>query len=182
MPFTLWVGSNANPKQNAANAQREAKEKKAYEIQSLYQKWFAEKEYKYTITIQKARKTDSLLRKANIGYADLYGIDKAALCKYLGVDGVMFGSITMSNPDYDFGTDLGLNAATAIATNSSFAVGQSANNVTNSMFIYDTTGQVIWQYKSKQWGPTNNSATLLANNYFEVVSREFPFRKRKKNN
>ncbi|MEO6690785.1 MAG: hypothetical protein ABIO44_00455, partial [Saprospiraceae bacterium] len=74
--------------------------RRGYAVQSnVYSAFLKEvSKNKYDIEFQDIDKTNALLKKNSIAYADLIGMDKGELCKILNVDGVISGDIRMSKP------------------------------------------------------------------------------------
>ena len=179
MPFKLFVGRNGHLSDTSAEMEKEATTKKAYLLQEKLCVWMSENTKPATVTFQDVAHTDSLLRKTKLGFDALWGLNEAALCRYLGVDAVAYCSIKMSNPNYDFGNELGKGIVGAMvqnATGVSSLYNSSMNTTTYSMKIIDNSGQEVWKYTKEERGySTNNSVDALRPSFIGNITHKLPF-------
>jgi hypothetical protein len=123
---------------------------------------------KYIVEFQDVNKTNALLTKGNITYDDIALKDKGEICKLLGVDAVISGTVRMTKPMSD-------GAGIALAL---LGVGAATNKTDVSLSINDAEeGKLLWKYDWQASGSIGSSSESLGKGLARSVSRQFPYQK-----
>ena len=124
--------------------------------------------YHYTVTFQDINKTNALLKKANISYADLASTDRAALAKALGVDAVIQDVIRMEKPMSD---------GAAVAVGVLIGAWGATNKVETTININDgSSGNLLWKYDYEASGSVGSSTENLVDALMRNASKKFPYK------
>ena len=180
MPYKLYVGRNGLKTDTTASMEKEATTRKAVYLQNKLYEWFITKKIKCKATIQDVHKTDSLLKKTKLPLDDLFRLNEAALCQYLGVDAIAYCEIRMSNPTFDVASEIKkgvLIGAVSSMSGASFVHKADNNKTTYGISIYDSSGEEIWKYTSRDtdWVDNSNSSDNLSERFIKQVGTELPF-------
>lgn len=124
---------------------------------------------KYTVSIQDIAETDKRIREASSSdsaAARLPGVD---LCKMIGADAVMKGSVTRFRKK-------GAGGQVATLLLFGFAKG---SEIKADVAIYDgTDGKLIWQHNIEKAGGLMSSPDALRNKVGGAVAKKFPYKKK----
>lgn len=124
--------------------------------------------YHYTVTFQDINKTNALLKKANITYADLASTDRSALAKALGVDAVIQDDIRMEKPMSD---------GAAVAVGLLVGAWGATNKVETTINIHDgRSGNLLWKYDYEASGSVGSSTDKLVDALMRNASKKFPYK------
>ncbi len=171
LPFNVQISAKNLPKNVTPEMIREDEQKTGYAIQGHSYTYFLKESGKrhYTVKFQDIDKTNSLLTKMNIAYADLKSKGKDELCKMLEVDAVISGDVQMEKP---------MSEGSAIAVGLLFGYWGSTNKVNVTMTIHEKTqGDLLWKYDWVAEGGVGSSSEQLGKNLVKNVSKKFPYQK-----
>ena len=178
MPYKLYIGRNGLKTDTTASMEKEASIKKAFYLQYKLYEWFITKQKKCKATIQDVNKTDSLLKKTKLPLDDLFRLNEAALCQYLGVDAIAYCEIRMSNPTFDVAgeirKDVLISAASVMSGGSIFHKTDN-NKTTYGVSIYDVSGEEVWKYTSRDTDWADNAGDKLSQRFIAQVAINLPF-------
>ncbi|MCI0331217.1 MAG: hypothetical protein L0196_09810 [candidate division Zixibacteria bacterium] len=125
----------------------------------------------FTVELQDIAETDQILRKHNLSDGEAARLPGGDLCRFLGVDVVMKGSVFKY---------LNRNALEQAAEKAIFDTVITGSEIKANLAIYDATdGELIWQQDFEQKGERSSSVDELRKNVAWSVSRSFPYRKKK---
>lgn len=128
------------------------------------------KQDKYTVTIQDIAETDKRIQEASSTDSAAARLPAPDLCRMLGVDAVMKGSVTRFSKK-----GAGGQIATAILFG--FAKG---SEIKADVALYDgTDGKLIFQHNIEKAGGFLSSPDALRNSVGRTVADKFPYRKPK---
>lgn len=147
----------------------EISEKTGFDIQDKMYSWFLRRseKFSYTVAFQDITKTNSLLKKAGISYADLASRDRAELAALLGVDAVLQNRSTMDKP---------MSEGAAVAIGVVFGVWGATNNVQTTINIHDgKTSNLLWKYDYEVSGSVGSSPDRMVNALMRNASKKFPY-------
>ena len=167
LPFDVSIDTKRLPKGVTIETLKQSEEKTGYDIQSKAYSWFLHRSKDYTVTFQDVDKTNAILKKNNINYADMALQDKADLCKLLNVDAIISGKATLSKPMSEGG---------AIAMTFLIGWGGATNKTTTSLTIHDVTGSLLWKYDYEASGSVGSNSENLTNDLMRNASRKFPYK------
>jgi hypothetical protein len=123
---------------------------------------------KYLVEFQDVNKTNAILTKNNFSYEDIALKDKGEICKILGVDAVMSGTVRMTKPMSD-------GAGIALAL---LGVGGATNKTDVSLSINDgEDGKLLWKYDWQTSGSIGSSSESLGKALARNVSKQLPYQK-----
>ena len=126
----------------------------------------------YTVAIQDIAETDKRIHDASMSDSTASRLPAPDLCKLIGVDAVMKGSVTRYVKKGAVGQ-----FATALLVGLAFAKG---SEVKADVAIYDgTDGKLIWQHNIEKAGGLLSSPDGLRNAVGRTVAGKFPYRKPK---
>lgn len=144
-------------------------QKTGYDIQDKMYSWFLRRsdKFQYTITFQDISRTNALLKKAGISYADLGFKDKTEIAKILNVDAVIQDRSSMDKP---------MSEGAAVALGLLVGVWGNTNNVQTTINIHDgKTGNLLWKYDYTASGSVGSSTTRLVDALMRNASKKFPY-------
>ena len=145
-------------------------QKTAYDIQDKMYSWFLRRSDKldYTVDFQDVSKTNSLLKKAGINYADLSTKDRGELAQLLGVDAVIQNRSKMEKP---------MSEGAAIAVGLLVGAWGNTNKVETTINIHDgKSGNLLWKYDYEASGSVGSSTTKLVDALMRNASKKFPYK------
>lgn len=152
---------------------RENEKVTGFSIQDKMYSWFLRRsdKFKYTVAFQDISKTNAILEKKGITYANIKSVTKEELCKILEVDAVISSSFDMKKPMSD---------GAAVALGVAFGVWGSTNDVQTFINIHEVKeGQLIWKYDWVASGSVGSNTDRLVNELMRNVSRRFPYNGKK---
>jgi len=167
LPFNTTIDSKRLPKGVTIETLKESQEKTGYDVQSNVYSAFLHRSNEYTVQFQDIDKTNSLLKKANISYEDIFLKDKAEICSLLGVDAVISGRITMSKP---------MSEGAAVAVGLLVGAWGATNKTDVALTIHQNKGDLVWKYDYAASGSVGSSAESLAKGLMKNVSKKFPYK------
>ena len=135
---------------------------------SIYSR-FLKKSKNYRISFQDTDRTNALLKKAGITYADLDLADMTEIASVLGVDAVISGNVYREK-----GMNQGGAAAMAILIGVGGATGSAKLNL--KIFNGDD-GSKLWQYTHRAKGGLGSNVDDIVLQLMKQVSRRFPYKK-----
>jgi hypothetical protein len=144
-------------------------EKTGYDIQDKMYSWFLRRsdKFNYTVTFQDVTRTNSLLKKAGINYADLGTTDRAEIAKILGVDAVLQNRSKMEKP---------MSEGAAVAVGILIGAWGNTNKVETTININDgKSGDLLWKYDYEAAGSVGSSTTRLVDALMRNASKKFPY-------
>lgn len=168
LPFNVSIDSKKLPKGMTVETLKESQQKTGYDIQSNSYTWFLQRQKDYTVTFQDIDRTNALLKKADITFDNIALQDKGELCKLLGVNGIISGKATLSQPMSD---------GAAVALGLLVGAWGSTNKTTTSLTIHDTAGSLLWKYDYEASGSIGSSAENLTKSLMKNASKKFPYKK-----
>ena len=181
MPFSLNVGRNGLKTDTSALMEKKASIRKSFLLQRNLYKWFEINKKRCKIIFKDTNTTDSLLQKTGLPFDELFRLNEGALCKYLGVDAVIYCTIRMSNPGFNSDSAFLSDVRTQSLTNSigndviSFKVG---NTITYKLSVFDSTGKETWRHCTvKNANNSDNNSDGLLNAFLYYCYKKLPFMK-----
>ncbi len=128
----------------------------------------AERRDQYTTSIQDIAETDRLIQKAGVTDSAAALLPAGELCRMLGVDAVMRGSVTKYKKH-------GAGGQIVTAVLFGFAKG---SDVKADVAIYDGgDGQLIYEHNIEKAGGLFSSPDALRNSVGKTVAKAFPYKK-----
>lgn len=124
----------------------------------------------FTVEIQDIAETDKILRRHNLSEEEASRLPGEDLCRFLGVDAVMKGSVIkyLSKSTLE-------QAAEKVVFDTT-----TGSEIKANLAIYDAMdGELVWQQEVEQKGERLSSVDELRKNVAWSVSRSFPYRKKK---
>jgi hypothetical protein len=159
--FAIAPIANLSTDPEGAHAGQAIREAIYYEL--------AEHRDTYTTSIQDIAETDRLIREAGLSDSSAAGLPAGRLCKLLGVDAVMRGSVTKFKKH---------GAAGQIVTAALFGFAKGSD-VKADVAIYDGgDGQLIYQHDIQKAGGLFSSPDALRNDVGKTVAKDFPYKKK----
>ncbi len=168
LPFKIAFSPKSFAKGTDATVISTTEEKHSVLMQEQVYTYFLKRLGKgaYTIDFQDISRTNALLKKANIGYADIPTKTKEELATLLGVDVVLSGSANMSKPMSD-GVGIAIALLGGIAT---------TNQVTASLSIHDKQEKLMWHYNYSFSGGLGTTVEQVGGALMKNVSKKFPYK------
>src|SRR5438552_2297978 len=124
---------------------------------------------RYTTTIQDIAQSDLLIHRAGLTDSAAAALPAPELCRILGVDAVMRGSVTKFKKH---------GAAGQIVTAALFGFAKGSD-VKADVAIYDGgDGQLIYQHNIEKAGGLFSSPDALRNDVGKTVAKNFPYKKK----
>lgn len=124
----------------------------------------------FTVEIQDIAETDQILRRHNLSGEEAARLPGEDLCRFLGVDAVMKGSVIKY---------LSKSTLEQVAEKAVFDT-TTGSEIKANLAIYDALdGELVWQQDFEQKGEHLSSVDDLRKNVAWSVSRSFPYRKKK---
>ncbi len=125
----------------------------------------------FTVEIQDIAETDKILNKHSLSFEEAARLPGGDLCRLLGVDAVMKGSV------YKY---LSKSVLEQAAEKAVFDSVTSASEIKAKLSIYDAQeGELVWQQDFEPKREEPNSMDLLRKDVAWSVARSFPYRKKK---
>jgi len=125
----------------------------------------------FTVEIQDIAETDKILNRHNLTGDEAARLPGGDLCRLLGVDAVMKGSIFKY---------LNKSVLEHAAEKAVFDTMTSASEIKAKLSIYEAEeGELVWQQDFEPKRDEPNSMDLLRKDVAWSVSRSFPYRKKK---
>ncbi|HXF48706.1 MAG TPA: hypothetical protein VNL73_04695 [Verrucomicrobiae bacterium] len=126
----------------------------------------------FTVEIQDIAETDKILARHNLSAEEAARLPGADLCRLLGVDAVVKGSLLK----YVNRSMLEQAAEKAVFD----TVTTAGSEIKAKLSIYDAQeGKLVWQEDFEQKGDKAGSVDVLRENVAWSFSRSFPYRKKK---
>lgn len=148
---------------------QQSEENTGLSIQDKMYSWFLKRsgKFKYTVAFQDISKTNALLLKNGIKYADMRSKTKEEIAKLLGVDAVISSRASMKKPMSD---------GAAVALGLLIGTWGSTNNVQTSISINEATkGDLVWKYDYTAAGSIGSNTDNLVNALMRNASKKFPY-------
>jgi len=174
LPFDVDIDSKKLPKDYTLEMAREAEKDEGYNIQRELYIRFLDRQQRggYTVEFQDVDKTNALLAKANVKYADLGWHTKDEICRLLEVDAIISGTIHRERP---------MSTGAAIVTGVLFGFWGSTNKVDVKMNVHESlNGDLVWEYVHEASGSVGSSSEKLAESLMKNISKKFPYKQIKK--
>ncbi len=158
--FAIAPIANLSTEPEGAKAGQAIREAIYYEL--------AERRDQYTTSIQDIAETDRLIQKAGVTDSAAALLPAGELCRMLGVDAVMRGSVTKYKKH-------GAGGQIVTAVLFGFAKG---SDVKADVAIYDGgDGQLIYEHNIEKAGGLFSSPDALRNSVGKTVAKAFPYKK-----
>ena len=144
-------------------------EKTGYEIQDAMYSWFLRRSGKlnYTVEFQDITKTNSILKQAELKYADLKTKDRSEIARLLGVDAIIQDYTSMDKP---------MSEGAAIALAVLVGVWGSTNEVKTTINIHDgQSSKLMWKYDYQASSSVGSSPDRLVDALMRNASKKFPY-------
>lgn len=159
--FAIAPIANLTTEPEGAKAGQAIREAIYYEL--------AERRDKYTTTIQDIAESDRLIHAAGLTDSAAAALPAAQVCKLLGVDAVMRGTVTRYKKH---------GAAGQIVTAALFGFAKGSD-VKADVAIYDgTDGQLVYEHNIEKGGGLFSSPDALRNDVGKTVAKNFPYKKK----
>ena len=169
LPFDISLNARTLPKNFTMESLKDSREKIGYSMQNSAYTYFLKEIDRYSINFQDIDKSNSLLARTKLSYQEIMKTDKGKLCKYLNVDAVVSGRAMVSKL---------LTEGEAIAVSVFGSAGSGATNeVTATLAIHDTTGNLLWRYAYGSKGGLGSSSEDLIKKIMKRASKNFPYTK-----
>ena len=159
--FAIAPIANLSTEPEGAHAGQAIREAIYYEL--------SEHRDKYTTAIQDIAESDRLIREAGLSDSVAAGLPAGRLCKLLGVDAVMRGSVTKFKKH---------GAAGQLVTAALFGFAKGSD-VKAEVAIYDGgDGQLVYQHDIQKAGGLFSSPDALRKDVGKTVAKNFPYKKK----
>jgi len=159
--FAIAPIANLSTEPEGAHAGQAIREAIYYEL--------SEHRDRYTTTIQDIAQSDLLIHRAGLTDSAAAALPAPELCRILGVDAVMRGSVTKFKKH---------GAAGQIVTAALFGFAKGSD-VKADVAIYDGgDGQLIYQHNIEKAGGLFSSPDALRNDVGKTVAKNFPYKKK----
>jgi hypothetical protein len=167
LPFDVTISSTRLPKGMTIEMLKELEKEEGFGTQALFYSRFLKKSADFSVAFQDVDKTNAILAKNNIDFADLRTYAKEDLARLLGVDAVITGKIQREKP---------MSEAAAIALGVLVGFWGSTNKVNVDMTIHDgATGELFWKYSHQLSGSIGSSSEQLVKAFTRKIARNFPY-------
>lgn len=168
LPFDVAIMVKKLPKGMTYEMLKEQEKDEAYVMQSTCYSVFLKRAHDYSIKFQDVDKTNALLAKHGIDYDNLRETSKDEIAKILGVDAVISGKVSRSQP---------MSVAGALAVGLLTGVAAPTNEVLVDFTIHNgTDSNLLWKYNHKVSGGLGSSSERLAESLMKSVSKKFPYK------
>lgn len=168
LPFDVAIKTKKLPKGMTYEMLKEQEKDEAYTVQSTCYAIFLKRAQDYSIKFQDVDKTNALLAKHGIDYEKLRETSKDEIAHILGVDAVISGKVSRSQP---------MSVAGAIAIGVLTGISTPTNEVLVDFTIHNgIDSNLLWKYNHKVSGGLGSSSQRLAESLMKSVSRKFPYR------
>ena len=170
LPADVTIQMRPNEMKKTTTQQLKDLEKQTGEnIQDKMYTWFLKRsgKFKYTVSFQDISKTNALLSKAGIGYADMNGRTKDELARLLGVDAIISTKASMKKP---------MSEGAAVAVMVLVGAWGPTNDVQTSISINEATkGDLVWKYDYNAEGSVGSNPDRLVDALMRNASKKFPY-------
>ncbi len=167
LPFDVAISPVRLPKDMTMEMLREMEKDEGYKTQSLFFARFLRRSADFAVAFQDIDKTNALLARNNLGFADLRTMTKEDLARILGVDAVITGKIQRQKP---------MSEAAAIAVGILVGFWGPTNEVIVDLTIHDgMTGELFWKYSHELSGSIGSSSEQLVQAFTRKIARNFPY-------
>lgn len=170
LPADVAIHLRPNQMKNLTSEQiKEQEENTGYEIQEAMYGWLLHRSmnYNYTVKFQDIAKTNTLLKEADLEYAEIKTKDRNTLAQLLGVDAVIQDITVMDKPMSD---------GAAIALVAILGTWGATNKVKTTINIYDgASSDLLWKYDFEASGSVGSSTDQLVRALMRNASRKFPY-------
>ena len=148
---------------------QELEQQEAYTVQDALETYFLKrkKRKKFTVEFQDIQETNAILKKNNITFDNIDTYSPVELCKVLGVDGVISGTLklrTLISKDIDESFDI----ISVFKGKTDFG--------TISVKISDgNTGKLLWKYAKTINRKSGRNSYAIVERMMRKASRKFPY-------
>jgi hypothetical protein len=159
-------------KKTSADQIKDMERQTGESIQDKMYSWFLKRsnKFKYTVTFQDVSRTNALLSKAGIKYADINTKTKDELARLLGVDAVISSRASMKKPMSD---------GAAVAVGLLVGAWGNTNDVQTSISINEAkNGDLVWKYDYNASGSVGSNTDKLVDALMRNASKKFPYNAR----
>lgn len=170
LPFNVTL--NLRPKDKANMTPEELKQKEIQNglaAQSAIEDYLLKKNNRknYSVSFQDIQKTNMLLHKNGISIDSLAFMPPQKICKLLGVDGVISGSMISNKP---------LSTGAAVAVDVLVGFGGRTNSGKCTIAVRDgATGKLMWKYKKSLSRGLGSDVNTIIEAIMRKASRKFPY-------
>lgn len=172
IPFKVTLNLRPKDKVNmTSNELKQEEEKNGLSIQSAMEAYLLKKSQhkNYTVGFQNVDKTNRLLQQKGVHQDSLYLMDPQQICRLLGVDGIISGTMVSSHP---------LSTGAAVAVDLLVGFGGKTNSGKCTINIYDgVTGKMMWKYQKSLSRGLGSDANTIIDRIMSKASRKFPYNK-----
>ncbi|GAA4012247.1 hypothetical protein GCM10022408_26140 [Hymenobacter fastidiosus] len=173
LPFvvTLELRPNEVAKRGGAEGVAKLEQREGLDVQNALQSYFLKRkeEKDMTIDVQDLSRTNALLAQNGVTAANMATFTPEQLAKFLGVDAVITGTFSSTQP---------MSGGAAIAM--TLLIGASGPTNTGKLMINindGATGELLWKYdKSLSRGLGSDTNTIVTT-IMRKASRQFPYSK-----
>src|SRR5690606_7803426 len=150
-------------------------EKEGHAVQNALETYFSKRKERkgFNVDFQNIRNTNAILARHGIDYGNIDTYTTQELCKILGVDGLISGTL-----------NLNILLSKGVPTNFNFLDYFSGNedNGRNGLKISDgKSRKLLWKYENEISKKTGKNTTELIERMMKTASRKFPYDKERKN-
>lgn len=168
LPFDVSIKAKRLPKGMTYEMLKEQEKDEAYVVQSTCYSIFLKRMHDYSVKFQDVDKTNALLAKHGIDYEKLRETSKDEIAEILGVDAVISGKVSRSQP---------MSVAGAIAVGVLLGAAAPTNEVIVDFTIHNgIDSNLLWKYNHKVSGGLGSSSERLAEALMKSVSKKFPYK------
>ncbi len=170
LPFDVTL--NLRPKEKEklkAGELEEVQKKEGLAVQSAIQTYFLKKKEKesFKVNFQDISKTNALLAKGGWNTDTLRTKTKEELCTFLGVDGVISGTLFTDKP---------MSEGASIALGVMFGFFGSTNSGKCTINVHDGAGgDLLWKYEKTLSRSLGSDINSVINAMMRKASRKFPY-------
>ncbi|MCB2409028.1 hypothetical protein [Hymenobacter lucidus] len=173
MPFvvTLQLRPNEVTKNGGPEGVAKMEQREGLDVQSALHSYFLKRkaENDMTVEVQDPARTNAILAQNGVTPATVATFTPEQLAKFLGVDGIISGTFTSTQP---------MSGGAAVAM--TMLVGMSGPTNTGKLMINindGATGELLWKYdKSLSRGFGSDTNTIVTT-IMRKASRQFPYSK-----
>ncbi|MFZ1684791.1 MAG: hypothetical protein WAU88_11795 [Candidatus Zixiibacteriota bacterium] len=171
LPLKVTIDPHKLPKDYTMEMAQKAESEEGYNMQRELYTRFLNRQQKgeYTIDFQDIDKTNALLTKAGVPYEKMADMTKEEICKIVGTDAAISGSIYRERP---------MSTGLAVGLGLLLGVWGNTNKVNVTIAIHEGgSGELVWQYDHEASGSVGSSAEKMAESLVKNVSKKFPYKK-----
>ncbi len=167
LPFDVSISSTRLPKGMTVEMLREMEKDEGFGTQALFYSRFLKKSADFTVAFQDVDKTNAILAKNKIDFANLRTYAKEDLARLLDVDAVISGKIQREKP---------MSEAAAVALGVLLGFWGPTNKVNVDLTIHDgASGELFWKYSHQLEGSVGSSSEQLVKAFTRKIARNFPY-------